>query len=420
TDSMIAMEFSIDGFTPVKFAISNKEKLAAINYFGQKILDKSPELYDLNLKPAAEVVDKSLFTEEKAYSSFKNISIKTFIPVITGFQSRIVLGFFSQFNDPLLNHDLIVEAGISPFKETTNDIKFHFRLKYNYHQKLSLGIEKNSADFFDLFNKRKRGMLGERYSLGYNYYWIFDNPLKVKHTSEISVYRKIKYINDNLTEVSTPDYAILKSELEIRDLRKTIGSIDWESGDLIRLSVLGYGSNPEDPQVSGQLMGEWDKYFLYLAEHNVLHLKAATGYHFINDNLPETMFFFGGFGNREIENEPVKQFEKMFRFPGVPIYSITSNKFLKVMVENSLPPIRIPNVSVASIELKNINLSFFSQGLISDSPEIDKAIDFGGQINIMFQHWYNLESTVSAGFAKAWWNGGTDTEWFISWKLLRD
>ncbi|HMN23792.1 MAG TPA: hypothetical protein PKE38_04785, partial [Ignavibacteriaceae bacterium] len=154
--------------------------------------------------------------------------------------------------------------------------------------------------------------------------------------------------------------------------------------------------------------------------HNVLHLKAATGYHFINNNLPETMFFFGGFGNREIENEPVKQFEKMFRFPGVPIYSIISNKFLKVMVENSLPPIRIPNVSVASIELKNINLSFFSQGLISDSPEIDKIIDVGGQINIMFQHWYNLESTVSAGFSKAWWNGGRDTKWFISWKLLRD
>lgn len=420
TDSMIAMEFSIDGFIPVKFAISKTEKLSAINYFGQKILDKSPELYDLNLKPAAEVVDKSLFTEEKAYSSFKNISIKTFIPVITGFQSRIVLGFFSQFNDPVLNHDLILEAGISPFKETTNDIKYHLRLKYSYHQKLNIGIEKNSADFFDLFNKRKRGMLGERYSLGYNYYLIFDNPLKIKHTSELSVYRKIKFINDNLTEVSTPDYAILKSELEIRDLRKTIGSIDWESGDLIRLSVLGYGSNPEDPQVSGQLMGEWDKYFLFLAPHNVLHLKAATGYHFINNNLPETMFFFGGFGNREIENEPVKQFEKMFRFPGVPIYSIISNKFLKVMVENSLPPIRIPNVSVASIELKNINLSFFSQGLISDSPEIDKIIDVGGQINIMFQHWYNLESTVSAGFAKAWWNGGSDTEWFISWKLLRD
>ncbi|HEX9252743.1 MAG TPA: hypothetical protein VF870_10905 [Ignavibacteriaceae bacterium] len=419
-DSIIAMEFSLDGFTPVKFGISKADKLPAINYFGQKILDKSPELYELNLKPANKVIDKNLFTKEESYSSLSDFSIKTFIPVVSGFQSRVVLGLFTQFNDPLLNHDLVIEAGVSPFKETTKDIKFHFRLKYSYHQKLTLSIEQNAPDFYDLFNTRKRGMLGGRYSVGYNHYWIFDNPLKVKQMTELSIYRGIKFINDNLTEVRQPDFAILKSELEIRDLRKTIGSIDWESGDLFKFSVLAYGSNPDDPQFSGQLMGEWDKYFLFLTAHNVLHLKAATGYHFINDNIPETMFFFGGFGNREIENEPVKQFEKMFRFPGVPIYSITSDKFLKVMVENSLPPVRIPDLSFSSIEFKNINVSIFSQGLISDSREIDKAVNLGAQLNIMFQHWYNLESTVSTGFAKAWWRSGNDTEWFISWKLLKD
>ena len=327
TDSMIAMEFNLDGFIPVKFEIKKANKLPAINYFGQKILDKAPELYDLNLKPAAEVINKNLFSEEKTYSSINDLSVKTFIPTVSGFQSRVVLGIFTQINDPLLNHDIVIEAGISPFKETTDDIKFHLRLKYSFHQKLIIGIEQNAPDFFDLFNKRKRGMLGGRYSVGYNHYWIFDNPLKVKQSTEFSFYRGIKFINDNTTEVSQPDYAILKSEIEVRDLRKTIGSIDWESGDLFRFSVLGYGSNPDNPQFSGQLMGEWDKYFIFLTSHNVLHLKAATGYHIVNMNVPETMFFFGGFGNREIENEPVKQFEKMFRFPGVPIYSITSDKF---------------------------------------------------------------------------------------------
>jgi hypothetical protein len=419
-DSIVAMEFSHDGFTPVKFEIKKSEKLPAINYFGQKILDKAPDLYNLNLKPASEVIDKNTFSDEESYSSLSNVSVKTFIPIISGFQSRIVLGLFSQVNDALLTHDLIVEAGVSPFKETTNDLKFHLRLKYSYQQKIILGIEHNSPDFYDLFNKRKRGMLGSRFALGYNQYWVFDNPMKIRQNTELSIYSGVKFINDNLTEVKQPDYAILKSELEIRNLRRTIGSIDWESGDLIRLSVLGYGSNPESPQFSGQLMGEWDKYFIFPIQYNVLHFKTSAGYHFVNDNLPETMFFFGGFGNREIENEPVKQFEKMFRFPGVPIYSILSDKFLKIMIENSFPPIRVPNISFSSIELKNINISFFSQGLISDSPDIDKIIDIGAQINIMFQHWSNLESTVSAGIAKAWWQNGTDTEWFISWKLLKD
>lgn len=419
-DSLIAMEFTVDGFIPVKFAIRKADKLPAINYFGQKILDKSPELYELNLKPANEVVDKNLFTKEESYSPISDFSIKTFIPIVSGFQTRVVLGLFTQINDPLLYHDLTIEAGVSPFKETTSDIKFHLRIKYSYHQKFSIAIEQNAADFFDLFNSRKRGMLGGRYTVGYNHYWIFDNPLKVKQMTEFSVYRGIKFINDNTTEVRQPDFAILKSELEIRDLRKTIGSIDWESGDLFKFSILGYGSNPDDPQFSGQFMGEWDKYFIFLTPHNVLHLKAATGYHVVNNNIPETMFFFGGFGNREIDNEPVKQFEKMFRFPGVPIYSIASDKFLKVMIENSFPPIRIPNLSIGSIDFKNINFSIFSQSLISDSRELDKIINLGAQLNLVLEHWYNLESTISTGFAKAWWRSGNDTEWFISWKLLKD
>ena len=414
------MEFSLDGFKPVKLAINKAERLPAIKYLGQKILDKSPELYDFNLKPAKEVINKNSFSKEKSFSSLGDISVRTFIPIVSGFQSRVVLGIYTQLNDALLTHDLIMEVGISPFKETTKNVKFHLRFKYSYKQKLLLAAEYNAPDFYDLFNKRERGMLGSRYAIGYNHYWVYDNPLKVKQNTELSFYNGIKFINDNLTEVKQPDYAILKSDLDIQNLRKSIGSIDWESGDQIKLSMMGYASNRGIQEFSGQLMAEWHKLTLFLTDHNVLHFKSYIGYHFVNEKLPETMFYFGGFGNREIENEPVKQFEKMFRFPGIPIYSLISDKFFKVMIENSFPPIRIPNISVASIELKNINASIFSQLLISDSPDIDKILDAGAQINVMFEHWYNLESTVSAGIAKAWWSNGNDIEWFISWKLLKD
>ena len=419
-DSILAFEFTSSGLVPVVFKIQKAERLPAIQYFGQKVLNKSPELIDWNLKPAKEILDSINITEEKSYKSFGNISMKTFIPAISGFQSRVVLGFYSQFNDPLLIHDFTIDAGISPFKETTNDVKYHLRVKYSYEQKLIIAAEHNAPDFFDLFNKRKRGMLGSRVSLGYNYYWVYDNPLKIKHSTELSLYKDISFINDNLTEVSIPDYLIFKSELDIKDLRRTIGSTDWESGDWIRLSVLGYTSDPDNPKYSGQLMGEWDKYLLCLADHNVMHFKVAAGYHFEAEQIPETKFYFGGFGNRALENEPVKQYTKMFRFPGVPIYSIVADKFVKVILDNSFPPIRIPGASFLGIDLKNINLSIFSQGLYSDSPFIEKAIDAGAQINFVLQHWYNLETTLSAGIAKAWWNGGNDKEWFISFKLLKD
>lgn len=420
SDSILAMEFSVDGFTPVVFENKKADRLPAINYYGQKIIDKYPEVLNWNLKSASEVIDKKSFSPEENYSSFKNLTVKTFIPAISGFQKRIVLGFFTQINDPLLFHDLVIEAGISPFKETTHDIKYHLRARYSFKQKFIASVEYNAPDFYDLFNKRKRGMLGLKYTIGYSDYFIYDNPVKIKHNTELAFYNGVKFINDNLTEVRQPDFAVLKSEIDFRDLRKTIGSIDWESGDWLRFTVLGYASDPKVPKYSGQIFGEWDNYSLYLAQHNVFHFKLTAGYHVKNEDLPETKFFFGGFGNREIENEPVKQFEKMFRFPGVPIYSIISDKFFKVMFENSFPPIRIPDVAIGSTELKNINLSVFSQGLLTDTPVINKWVDLGAQINIMFEHWYNLESTVSAGIAKAWWKNGNDTEWFISWKLLKD
>ena len=419
-DSLVAMQFTLQGFIPVIFKNQKAERLPAINYFGQNIIEKYPEVLKWNLKPAEQVIDEKSFTKEETYSGLKNLSIKTFIPIISGFQARKVLGFFTQINDPLLVHDLVVEAGVSPFKETTKNIKYHLRVKYSLHQKFIASIEYNAADFYDLFNTRKRGMLGGKYTIGYSDYFLYDNPVKIKHNTELAIYNGIKYINDNLTEVRQPDFAVLKSEVSYQNLRKTIGSIDWESGDLLKFTVLGYASDPSDLKYSGQIFGEWDNYSLFLVDHNVFHFKLTSGYHFKNEQLPETQFFFGGFGNREVENEPVKQFEKMFRFPGVPIYSLISDEFFKVMIENSFPPIRIPDIAVGSTELKNINVSIFSQGLLTDTPVVNRWVDLGAQINVMFEHWYNLESTVSAGFAKAWWKNGDDTEWFISWKLLKD
>src|SRR5690606_13967008 len=153
---------------------------------------------------------------------------------------------------------------------------------------------------------------------------------------------------------------------------------------------------------------EWDNYSLYLFSHNVLRLKLSAGYHYTNNNILQAKFFFGGFGNREVENEPVRQYEKVFRFPGIPIYSIATDNFLKLMISNIFPPLRFNSPEFLRHYIKNINLSIFSQGLDTDLPEYNTFLDAGAQLNIMFSHWYNLESTISAGIAKAWWNNQSD------------
>ena len=134
----------------------------------------------------------------------------------------------------------------------------------------------------------------------------------------------------------------------------------------------------------------------------------------------QARFYFGGFGNREVENVDVKQYRKVFRFPGIPIYSLSTDKFVKLMIENNLPPLRFSNASIGRHYLYHVDLSFYSQGLIVNSEAGKYWGNAGGQINFVFKHWDNLESTFSAGIAKAWFEKGNDWEWFLSFKLLKN
>ncbi len=419
-DSLFAFEFTSDGMRPVLLSIRKAERLPAINYFGQNVLEKNPIVIEWNLSDFDYNTNPVRITEQNSYISFKNLKIQSFIPMISGFQKSKVLGFYTNIADPLLKNEFTFEFGISPFKELSNKIRYHLKFKYDINQTYYLAAEHNSPDFFDLFNKRKRGTLGNRFAVGHNDYWYYDNPLKIKQTTELSYYTDTKFINDNLIEVSEPDFFVFRTEFEYKNLRRTIGSFDYEQGNHFRINVTGFGAKLKKFESAPGAYFEWDNYSLFLFKHNVLRLKFATGYHFLNDKILQAQFFFGGFGNREVDNEPFRQYEKVFRFPGVPIYSIPTNNFIKIMYSNIFPPIRFVSPELFGHYIKNINLSIFSQVLFTDLPETNKWINLGGQVNLMFSHWYNLESTLSAGIAKAWWKGGNDWEWFISYKLLKD
>jgi hypothetical protein len=167
------------------------------------------------------------------------------------------------------------------------------------------------------------------------------------------------------------------------------------------------------------MFGEWDNYSTWLWPHNIFHFKLASGFTVRTDELVQAKFYFGGFGNRKVEDADVNQYRKVFRLPGAPIYSLSADKFFKVMIENELPPLRFSDASIGQHYLSHASLSFYSQALAIKSPQLEKWVDVGAQ--------FNLESTLSAGIGKAWysdtntWNSNGNTwEWFLSYKLLRN
>jgi hypothetical protein len=100
---------------------------------------------------------------------------------------------------------------------------------------------------------------------------------------------------------------------------------------------------------------------------------------------------------------------------------LVADSFGKFLIENSFPPIRFSSLSFFGRHyLSHIDISIYSQGLFLDFPNPQKYINAGAQLSILFKHWFNLESTVSAGAANAWWNGESNFEWFVSFKLLKN
>jgi hypothetical protein len=147
---------------------------------------------------------------------------------------------------------------------------------------------------------------------------------------------------------------------------------------------------------------------------------VGAGYVFDNPNLIQGRFYFGGFGNRRIDNDIIRQFRRTFRFPGIPIFQLTTTKFFKLLLENDLPPIRLRNWALGNQFVNYIDIAVFSQSLITETPLGNYWIDIGVQMDIKFKHWYNLETTISAGIAKAWSEKTTDWEWLLSLKLLKN
>jgi hypothetical protein len=402
--------------------IANKPALylPAIRYYGQKVADHNPEVYKWILKDAVKIVDQKTFSEEKTYSGYDNLHLHSLVPVISGFQRQVVLGFFTRVSDPLLLHDFFTEVGISPFNETPSYPLFHLRFKYDYKQRFYIEYSLNGPDFFDLFNSRKRGMIGSKFKIGHTHYWLYDKPHTIKQETSVSFFSGVEFINDNLVRVSQPNFGVMAYNITSKNFRRTIGSSDFEYGDQLSLTLTLYATNLENPEMLLNGYLEYDKYSLWLTDHNVAHLKLAGGYMFDNEQVIQGRFYFGGFGNREVDNDKARQFRKVFRYPGIPIYSMMTTKFIKLMIENAFPPLRISGGALGNQYINHFDFSIYSQSLISESDFGNYWINIGAQLDIKFKHWYNLESTFSAGIAKAWSEEITDWQWFLSLKLLKD
>lgn len=419
--SLFAFEFSSQGFIPVIIPNEPADRLPAIEYFGQLVVDRNPRVTELDLASPQQTNDtNSALPNLQRYSGLGSLKFHSFFPTISGFQDQKVLGFFSHLADPLFTHDLSLEFGFSPFDSKAAEPNYHLRAKYEYNKRYSLTVKHNAATFYDLFNDRKAGLIGTQLGIGNTHYWKFDNPHKIKQTTELTYFTGIKAINDNVIAVLNPNFFVFESSLNSRSVRRAIGSVDSESGYDWTLTGMTLASRLEDPQVAYGLHFQWTRFTTWVWPHNLFVLTFGGGLFVNRYDLAIGRFYFGGFGNRKLEDKPVKQYRELFRFSGIPIYSLSTERFAKVMIEHAFPPVRAGGPRIWKHFLSHAHASWFAQGLILDAKPENKWLSLGTQVNFVFNHWFNLESTLSFGLARAFSTQRKSNEWFLSFKLLRD
>ena len=420
-DSLMAFEFSSEGFMPVMIPNRKAERLPAIQYYGQKVFDKNPYLANWLVETKIELAQSEDEIELTGYSGLKHLKVQSIMPVISGFQNQVVAGVYANLADPFNFHKLNLEMGFSNFSNTPGLPNFHFKGRYDYKHKYFIELHHNASSFYDLFNERKSGFIGTFLKLGHSRFLKYDMPHKIEHRTELSIFRDVKAIHDNTVPVDNPDFTVLESSISSKNTRRALGSVDNEFGSEWKITANLLGMNPENPQFAGGLNGEWGQFLTWMRPHNILHIKAAAGYVHGGEDLFLAKYYFGGFGNQHLENKPVKQYRDTFRFPGIPYNSLYGDYFAKLMLEHNLPPLRLSSLKMGQHFLSHIDASWFSQALITNGAGANQRINLGGQVNFVFSHWFNLESTISVGAAQAWNNlGGTSREVFVSLKLLRN
>jgi hypothetical protein len=413
--TLFAFEFGPEGFTPVLIPNEPVERVPAIEYQGQAVLERNPELasWALAVEPESGATPATP-PETRPYRGTSRLRVDSLMPVISGFQDRVVVGLNARLTDPLSGHDLSFEVGISPF---TDGRQVHVRAQYEHERTYRLVFEHNPSSFYDLFNRRSQGAAGTKVALGHTKRWKLDEPHSITQTSELAFHSGVESIHDNVVPVATPTFLSFETRLQSKNVRRAIGSVDSESGTewTATLDALGL-----DSRIVGGLYADWNAYTTVARPHNVLHLQLAAGYASSPRELAIGQYYLGGFGNQLLENEEVKQFRDPLRFPGVPVYSLSARGFAKVMLEHNLPPLRFRGARAGSHVLRHVDASWFAQGLMRDSAPGRIGRSLGAQVNLVFEHWSNLESTLSAGVARAWLPSQDSWEWFVSIKVLRN
>jgi len=411
---LVAFRYTGAGFLPVVITPQPVEKVNAIGFLGQEIVDAHPVVKDWKIPPPSSIDLASITKFEGDYSPFATMRARSFYPIVEGFKNTAAVGLRVNLDDSVGYNRLNMSLSYSPSSSLPTNERFHAKAAYSYLDWKVVGTY-NYANFYDLFGPTKQGFKG--YSLGVSYkrYLIYDQPKRtLDWTLDVTGYGGLDTL-PGFQNVAVAATSLGSAEVSIgyKHVRGSLGSVEPEKGVEWRATASeNYAVSTSFPA----LRLDFSAGVPLPLNHASVWLRTSAGAAAGDRALPYGNFYLGGFGNNWVDDKPYRRYQEPASFPGVDIDEIGAHNYAKGILELNLPPVVFTHVGTPSLFANWASLALFAGGVATNLDRSQDRANFGtagAQLDIRLVGLSLHQFTISLGYAKAFLPGGKRSDEFM-------
>ena len=418
-DSLIVLQYTINGFQPVMIPAKPVENVGAIAFLGQRVIEKYPQLKDWMIASPAEINLDSLKIYSGEYKGLKSLNISSIYPIVEGYKNFPAYGLRFNLSDPIGLHRIDLTGSYSPNHFLQDDEKMHVAANYSY-MNWKLSYTYNHADFYDLFGPTKVGRKGYSFSINYDKTLLYDQPRTMNYSLSLTHYGGLERLPD-FQNIGVTFERLLTAQLSFnyKYLTASLGAVTYEKGFEWYVES---NANYVNKKIYPRIYNNFDYGFALPINHSSIWIRSSLGYSYGDREEPFANFYFGGFGNNWIDYLPSKRYKEYYSFPGVELNEIGGINYTKLLIEWTLPPVRFKRLGFPIFYSPWVRPTLFSSGIITniDSNYYRRSFyNIGTQVDFKFILLSRFHTTFSLGYALAFEKEqNLSKEFMISLKIL--
>jgi hypothetical protein len=419
---LMVLRYAAKGFVPTLIEAEPTEDLSAVNFLGEQVAEKYPEVQKWTAPPPFSIPYGPQILHKGPYRPAADLSLESLIPVFEGYRDSVGVGASARFSDPMGFDAADLDATYSPDDGLPSKQRLHVSADF-HHTRWTVGANWNGADFYDLFGPTKRSLAGYNAYLAYDLPLVYDPPQSMDFAAKVAYYGDLDTL-PGYQNVLAPTHNLFTADMTLVsvDTRSSPGAVDAETGHVWSLNAHAYGAMGD---FIPSLTGTYDLGFPLPINHSSIWLRTGASISSGSRDNPLANFYLGGFGNNYVDNAGyggAQRYRELLSMPGFDLDALAGKSLVKSTLEWCLPPVRFASLGSPGFYVSWARPEIFVEALESDlesSTYRRSSHDIGAQVDFQMHVMHRQPMMLSAGVARGFGGAGLGTtEFMISLQVL--